>query len=247
MELLNVVGVLLRHRLALGVGVLLAAAVGLAAVGAFSSAPAGNARGAGIALARVQIDTPRSMTAAAVAKGAVTIHQRAFLLADLMASDGARTAVARLAGLRPGELIVLGPTSVEPPVTPGLPERAGDAARAAAYTNRHVLMYSVDAMVPLMSVSASAPDAASAGRLAAAGVAGMREATAGGFSHGGGVMVEQLGPVQSRDLRPKADGRKPLAVIAALAVFCAWCTAIVICAGAARLWRTAGVRPQEAV
>jgi len=243
MELLNVLRVLMHHRIAVALGAVAAVAVGAVASGALSAgSPERSPAARGEALIRVLIDTPQSLMATTVVKGAQTVHPRSFLLANLLAGDQLTAAVEREAGLRPGDLVILGPATTEPPVTPGLPERAAEAATVAALIEQeHALTVAIDPSVPIMSIRAAAPDAASARELAGAAVAALQATTAETGGKGGGVEVEPLGSVLSRSVATQT-ARNFIGGVAAVIAFIFWCAAIVVLGGLTRLWRRLGAQ-----
>src|SRR4051794_41828535 len=108
MELVPIVRLLWRRRLALAAGLLVAAA--LAFVGGRTSPPS-----SGVASTRVTLDTPKSMLVDTTPAGGTTLGWRAALLAHLVAGDGERRAVAARLGIPPQQPAGVDPQLAGPP------------------------------------------------------------------------------------------------------------------------------------
>lgn len=242
MELLTALRMLSRRRLLVGAGALVAVAVGAVAAGVLPLQNGDSrAQFSGEALARVLVDTRDPLAGTIQPRGADTIQRRTVLLADLMTSDRVTAIITGQAGRRAGEVVVLRPTDDEPSVPGVMAERAADAAAAAA-TERYVLDVRTDASVPIISIGASAPDVRSARRLAEAAVDALTSVTARPGGPKAGVEIQPLGSVRAREVADDSGPRVLLGLAAATVVFTIWCAAIVMASGAARVWRSAGLR-----
>jgi hypothetical protein len=247
MELLNVLKLLWRRRFVVGLGAVVAVLVGAAASGVLPiRSAAGESEVAGEALARVLVDTPDPLAGTVQPTGADTIQRRTVLLADLMTSDRMKSTIAKRAGRRAGEVVVVELSDSEPTVPGELPERAATAATTVA-TERYVLDVRTDAAVPIISIGASAPDARSARILAEEAVDALRSVTARPSGRKAGVEVQPLGVVRAREVAGDSDPRVRVGLAAATLVFAMWCGAVVVACGLARMWRSAGVRAAGAV
>lgn len=228
MELVNILGVLLRHRLLVGAGACLGALIGLFALYSVSLSPPGlvsRQQTLGVAATRVLVDAPHSVSVNAESEQADTLAIRAILLADLMSADRARAAIARAAGVPVRDLVVSGPAVGPPPAVTPL---AGRAAVAAVTTSQpFALRLSTDGRLPIIWIDASAPDAARAQLLADAAAATLAEvASDRALPFPSGVVTEQLEPARSA---PIVSGpRKSFALVAAVVVFTLWCSALVL-------------------
>lgn len=228
MELVNILSVLLRHRLLVGAGACLGALIGLFALYSVSLSPPGlvsRQQTAGVAATRVLVDAPHSVSVNAESEQADTLPIRAILLADLMAADRARVAIARAAGVPVRDLLVTGPAVGPPPAVTPL---AGRAAVAAATTSQPFsLRLTTDGQLPIIWIDASAPDAPRAQRLADAAAETLTEVAAGrAVPFPSGVVIEQLEPARSA---PIVTGpRKAFALVASVVVFTLWCCALVL-------------------
>jgi hypothetical protein len=235
MELLSVLRVLLRHGRLLAAGAVVAALAGLALAGWL---PIAGDRSTGAAQARVLIDTARPLAADAVAQRVDTIGIRTALLAELMAGDRMRTVMTRAAGLRDDELTVVVPSMGSPQIATPMPDRAASAA--VSRRTAEVLTVTSDPAVPIITLRAAAPDAATAGRLVRAGATALGAAS--GAPHGpNGLVARPLGPARITTVVSGGRSRGRLAAAAAVLLLAGWCGAVVLADGAARLRRRLGV------
>jgi hypothetical protein len=225
--------VLWRRRLAVGVGALLAVLAAVALVARATDTPASTS-----ALSKVLIDTPKSLAAAAQAPGAGTIYPRARLLGALVANQDAVAAIARRAGLAPGELAISGPGAAAPPrvITP-LAEQAVEVAKPLA---PYLLAVEVSPGQPILSIDAYAPTPAAAVALGHAAVATLPAIAAGAPGGGDSVAIEPLG--RPLVITTPARGHAAKAVAMAVVFFGLWCLGCVVfdrmrlAAGRRRAW-----------
>jgi hypothetical protein len=237
MELVNILGVLVRHRLLVGAGACLGALIGLLTLYGVSLSPPGLVSRDQIgstAVARVLVDAPRSVSVNAESEQAGTLAMRAMLLADLMSADPSRAAIARAAGVPARDLLVTGP-AVGPP--PAMTPLAGLAGVAAANTSRtSSLRLSSDGQLPIIWIDAVAPDPVRAKRLVDAAATTLAAVAASrGAPRPSGVVVKRLGPTGAA---PVVRGpRKAFALVAAVVVFSLWCSALVL--ASSLRWRVA--------
>ncbi len=169
MELVALLRVLWRFRIAVAVGAIVAIGVGLMLT-----------RGAtsrfGVASMRVMLDTPQSQTVDANPTGAATLEWRAGLLADLMGSDALRLRIARQMGIPADSLVVTAPYLSVPVVPVPLPRHALDVA--AVIPQPYQLAIQAASWLPIIRIDARAPSRA-------AGLATRHRRRAG--AEGGGV------------------------------------------------------------
>jgi hypothetical protein len=233
MEFVGVLRVLQRHRLLVALGV-------LAAVAAGAGFLLQGDRTTETAAARLLIRAPASPTVNLDTEAARTLANRVSLLADLMATDGARAVTARGAGVRPDELAVSTPAMTVMP-TVAVPIAVG--ARQAALVTPEPYMLSVESEtgVPILVLRATAPDAAAATRLVDAGTRSLQALIARRAPSAASVLeVERLEPLGARTL--VSAPRRSVAVLIAAFVFCMWCLGMVIASGVARSRRKQGPR-----
>jgi hypothetical protein len=224
MGLVGLLHVLWRRRIAVAIGILLAAGVAVLGIQRGSGAASASS------LNQVLIDTPSSLVADARARGAMTIYTRARLIGNLIATDGARSAIADRAGIDAAELAVAAPGSGAPPeaITP-LAEQAIEVARPRA---PYLVSVEVAPELPILTIAAAAPTREQAEKLGAATIAalpGVARAAPGG---GSAVAIEPLGQPEVT-LKPAPKGRAKV-VIEAMMLLLFWCIGCVVLDGAAR-------------
>lgn len=225
MELASILQVLWRRRLLTICGVVLAVAMGVASSYKVSLLPPSlQSHDVGtIAVARVLVDTPRSLLADPHPSGTETISTRAALLGELLASDEVAAQIATAAGVASSKLAVLGPDSSEPiAVTP----LSQGAAQAALPREPYVITVEADPFVSTVSVVAEAPDPDSARRLAEAATSAMGSLARGADpEQTGGVSIQPLGE-PAIEAAPAGQGLKRAALVA-LIVGVLWISALV--------------------
>jgi hypothetical protein len=164
MQLIIAIQRLRRHRLPVAFVLLLSAAVGILLVYRVSPGLPPHLQSkrytVGVANARVLVNTPNSIIADLNPSGAASLSQHAQLLADLFASEPIRAAIAREAGI-PVESL-----SVIPPAVAGAPVQTPLATATVPLRQQATLTMGVDSTLPLVSISAQAPDETKANELA---------------------------------------------------------------------------------
>jgi hypothetical protein len=232
MELIAIMRLLWRRRILVGIGLLAAAGVGLMTSNGSLPVP-GTSKDAPpparTASVRVLVDTDRSQLVAPAPPEADTVAARAVLLADVLAGDEARAAVARGAGLKPEQLAVIGPAATVPTLSTKLAERTATVVEAAP--EPFAVTVNADGELPIVSIDARAPDAARAKRLASAAAKALAGLTRPGDPTVRLGFVSQplskpvLAPVESR------PGPAMIALAACLATFGLLCGCIVLASG----------------
>lgn len=191
------------------------------------------------------VDTPRSQVVnlSPSTRGAIAmLSARAQLLAALMVTSPIREEMARGAGIEPGELITMRPSTLVdrrrrvPP--PQLSSVSGEDPDA------HILHVAVNPLPegehPIITVDTRAPDAAAAHRLAGQAIQSLKahldgEARAGGVPANRRLVLRQLSPPEATTVR--VEPSKLFVVAAALIVFALGCAVAVL---ASRLRRRVG-------
>lgn len=234
-------------RRSVAVAALVALAVGLTMSYRIGLPPSVQSRSHTVGQASVLalVDTPRSQIVdlGPSTRGAIAVlSARARLLATLMVTSPIREEIARGAGIPPGELITMRPSTLPdrrrrvPP--PQVASVSADDPRA------HLLHVAVNPLVegehPIIAVDTVAPDAAAASRLASQAIESLKahlddEGRAGAVPVERRIAVRQLDPPQAATVRVGPSRLLVLAV--ALLVFGAGCAAIVV---AVRVRRWAG-------
>jgi len=229
MEIVSILQVLRRHRLAIAIGCAFALLVALST--GYKISPSGlQSRSHTLGTASAQLllaatDEPASdLRKRSIA---ATLPSRASLVGDLVATDEARADVARRAGIKPSELAILGPAAGAPPYA--VPISIESTAAAAAASEPYLVRVSARDDLPILSIDTSAPDAASATRLADAARAGIEDVVTERAGAHPVVAAERLGPVTAKTI--VAGPRKSLAAITFIVLIALWCGLIVISSG----------------
>ena len=185
----------------------------------------------GVATVRVLVDTPTPQIVDIAPKGSETLGARTTLLASLMVDGVVKDSIARRAGLEPSEL--QSDTSVgtgEPPAKRPDPGEYGLATRV-------ILSGSGDPL-PIIEIETQGPDAAAAGNLANAAVAGLRDyldTQAAETPIARRLKVGGLAPAQAGTVVRGPGGA--MAVIVTLVLFAVGCALLLLVRAVARDWR----------
>jgi hypothetical protein len=231
MELLQLLRLFWRRRIALGVGVVLAvaAAVGLGSPPATSMA---------LAWTNVALDTPASQLVKSAPSGADTLPWRASLLSHLMGTDATQRELARRLRVRVDEVGVIDGGFAVPDVPNMTATKAADASlpTAAPY---QLTVSPLSPGLPVIMLKAAAPDRTKALRLAAAAVAVLESRRSSGGTYtsivptGGGAspklqpfVVQQVTPIRVKRMTAMTLPIKQIA--AALFILGAWSTAVLL-------------------
>lgn len=240
MELVNVLVVLARHRLALAAGVIVALAIALAVSGALPAGPklAGTTTHSGIAESQVLVDT-HTPYAGDLHGGTEVLVSQAALLAELVADEAQVAAIARNAAIAPDKLEVITAKITEPQVLSPL---ARGVAKVVDKPSRpYALTIDANSTVSIIRLEATAPTAAAAARLAQAATTTLESMTvAFAPSPARSLVIKPLGAVRSLTLTSGGRSGPLLGIAAAIAVFGLWSCAIVLLSGLRRMWRNAG-------
>lgn len=246
MEVVDILRVLARRRLALAVILGFSILAGLAIQYRLSLSPFGlseRVTTTHAAQTRVLLDAPEEPPTVDLDSGvADTLALRAGLLGDLMATDAVRRTIAARAGIRVDELAVVPPAAVPPSLAIPLAVAASDAARLTS--EPYALTVAADPAVPIVRFAVGAPDAAVARRVAEAAVDSYEELVASRASRRARLSVMQLGSVRATttvDTPPSVMG-----AAIAIVLFVLGASALVVGTGLQRQWRAARLRPRSA-
>jgi uncharacterized protein involved in exopolysaccharide biosynthesis len=236
-EFVPILRALWRRRFLVLVGAVAAVALGVIAAG-------GETTRSGTASTRVVVDTEKSELIYQNPYGHDTLHWRADLLADLLASGPLREQVATEAGIKAKELAVVLPPLAVPVIPSTLPSRASKVANPTS--DEYILTVHVDEVAPIISIEAAAPSRGAAARLAGAASAALQQTGTPTEVRPGiqGLAVESVGPVQSKEIVNKPKLVLGFALVVCL--FCAWCGAIALGPRLLEAWRSFAERPQAA-
>ena len=234
MELIALLSVLWRQRIAVAVGAVVAIAIGLLFLRADRTE-------LGVASMRVILDTPRSQTVDVAPVGVTTLEWRTGLYADLMADETSRKRIAGAMGIDVDKLVVRSPALSAPLVPIPMPQAALDAA--ATVTEPYELAIQALPPLPIIAIDARAPSREEAGRLASAAADALKAATEVELTDETQQFVmTEVGPPKTRAV-VNGPGRSMAFVVIAV-VLCAWCTGITLIAALARSRRRRPGRPR---
>jgi hypothetical protein len=244
MELLPLLRLIWRRRLALGAGIVTAVVL----VIVIGAPPGGSSV---VAWTRVDVDTAKSQLVKSAPGGADTLPWRASLLIRLMRTDAVQRELAQRLSVRPDEVAVVDTDLASPEIAASMPTAVSDAA--AVIVAPYVLTVRMpNEFLPMISVEAAAPDGAGAKRLAAAAVAvleaqsstsdtgysSMIKTGAGAPQTYQGFVLSQMAPMRAKRVVASIMPVKQLG--APLFLFGLWAAGVLLLPG--RRWR----RPRAA-
>lgn len=233
MEIVIVLRLLWRRRVAVACGIALAIA-GALAVGTDPVPPSATAE------TRVTVDTPHSQLVTSAPAGADSLPWRATLLAIMLGDNHARTRIAREAGVPPDRLDVVDPELGEPAVPASLPHTAAQVA--ADVHEPYRITVHTDDVLPVVAVATEAPDRATAVRLARAAVDALgAHAPQHDTKVLQGLRVERVSPIQAKTV-PGGGGRMRLLLVAVV-LLVLWCAVLAVLPALRRGLR--GLRPRR--
>lgn len=176
MELIKILRELSRRRRLVGLVLGISLLVGFLLAFKPGLPPQSRQYQVSLAAADILIDTRDSQLVAVGGKGPdlTTLAGRANLIGNLMTGGPLKNAIAKEAGVSPGLLVVVPPANVNTPgVTPA--PVTPPASRGLADVDSTILNLSVDETLPILHVTAQAPEVATASRLSSATIAALRQ------------------------------------------------------------------------
>ncbi len=224
MDLVNILMTLRRRRRLVVAAALLSIAAG-AAVGMGVAPVAAPKKPEGTGVARVLVDTPRSVVVGVNPRGSEFLGARANVLANVMVEGEVKDAIARRAGVPPKRLFAHAESTTGADIQPAIPED-----RKFILVTR-VLNDDTGEQLPIIEMETEAPNAQRAAALANAAVEGLQKyldskATDEAIPDERRLFVSPLGDAQAADVVPGASLIAGVAV--ALFLFLAFCGAIVM-------------------
>lgn len=222
-----------RRRIFVSLGAVLA----IAAAAKFA---AGTGDGRARAEVRVLLDTPQSQLINADPAGVRTLPWRANLLSQLLGTEPARRQLAREAGIPAHQLAVVHSDLATPTVPASLPLRAAEPA--ANPREAYLLSVESDAMIPLISLEAQAPDREAAARLAEAAAQALKASAAPADTpEARRLIAEPVAPIEARSLEGDHRALRALGVV--IVLFGLWCAGVALVSAIARSTRLAATKP----
>lgn len=230
MEIVSIIRILRRHWLLLLPGGALAVLVALSVLYRVSLAPlslGARTQSSGVASTRMLLSANERTPFDLDSRIAATLTDRASLVADLAATATATSHIAARAGVDPGQLAIFGPAAGAPAVPVPIAAEATTAAAGSGGSYR--VNVSSDPTVPIIEIHASAPDAATATRLAVAARSEVKDIVDQRAGLVPAVTLERLGPVVQRAV--VKSPKKPIALIGAMMVLVLWLAGVVVLVG----------------
>lgn len=209
---------LLRHRVVLVIGAVLAIFVGLLITFQLPSLKSRNYK-IGVATASILVDTPRSQVVDVNPLGINSVAATANLLAVVMTQGDVKDSIARNAGLVPAKLATISASAAGPQTS--VPDSiARDPGAGILLTN--TLTNAAGNQLPVISIEAKAANARAAARLANSASTGLlayltSTAAAERIPQYARLRVTSMGPAQAQE---QTQGPSPmLALLAGILVF----------------------------
>lgn len=227
MELTAALRLLWRRRRAVAIGFVVAGA--LAFMLGRSTTPAD-----GLAKTRVRLDTPKSEIVASNPSGLDTLYWRATLMAMLLGSDSARAQLAHQLNVPVGKIAVRDLELTAPSAPASLPTAAVQAATTA--NAPYLLTVETDDVLPIVTITATAPTPSAATRLAQAAVRTLQSGSSPtDTATVQGLNIQQIGQIVAREV--PAPGGKKKVVVMALVIFSIWCVCLMVGPAVAQISR----------
>lgn len=233
MELVAFLRGIARHPLLVAVGMALAVLVAVSAIYRVSLLPpslADRTTTGGTATARTLLSTVDGLPYEEQLRLQSTVPNRGTLVADLAATEASQRRIARLAGIPRSELAVFGPAAGPPAVPVPVAKEAAEVGNVAPVPSSVRLTGSTS--LPIITVRATAPDTATASRLAEATRTTLVEIARARSGERQVLRLQPLGPVSARPIvnAPK----KAMALIAFVLVAATWCGGVALFDGLRR-------------
>ena len=242
-----------RMRLGVGLSFLLASLIAISSidhVGLFPPKITSRQLEIAAASTRVLIDSPRSeiIDLRTDTYAFTSLTTRAALLGNVMASAPVREYIARRAKIDPQRIQAVAPITANVPrnlIEPGSEKRSSDILRS---TDQYRLDIQANPTVPILNVSAQAPNKDAAERLANGAVDGLRDYLAAlavrqGTDPKKQVRLEQLGRARGGVIN-KGIGLQ-IALLSFVFVFVLSCCAVLFLARVHRGWSAAADEDRE--
>ncbi len=198
-----------------------------------------------LASADILVDTADSQVVDSKGPDFLSLANRTSLLGNLIATKPLRTAIGERAGVDPSTLVVVPPANTSTSTTGGVgltPTPVSTAGRDVPDSEATVLTVSTDANLPILRVTAQAPDAATASRLTTATSAELAQhlKTVGATAEIPAPRKLVLRPLAAPTPAPVAHGTsRSLGIVVAIMLALLACGAIVTAPMIARRWRSA--------
>jgi hypothetical protein len=232
---------LLRHKLLIALGIVVAGIVGIMSVyrlqGGHLVAKEGVVHST--ASTQVLVDAPSSALADLATQSA-PLQSLATTLANFAPTTAVLDLISKAAGLEPGQLSAEGPVSSDLPRTVQEPTNLERNVQITGEVDPYRLQFNADPNLPEIGIYAQAPNTAEAIKLANAAATGLTAyliqlQQSGKVSANNRVVLRQLGQATGGVDAPNAS--KSLGAMAFVAVFAVWCVLILVTERLLEIWR----------
>lgn len=233
MELVAFLRGIARHPVLVAAGLALALLIAISTVYRVSLLPpslADRTTTSATATARVLLSTVDGLPYEEQIRLQTTVPNRGTLVADLAATEIMQRRIARLARVPRDQLAVFGPAAGPPALPVPIATEAAEVGNVAPVASTVRLTASTS--LPIITVRVSAPDAATATRLADATRTGLGDIVRARSGDHDVLRVQPLGPVSARAVvdAPK----KAMALVAFVLVAAVWCGGVALLDGLRR-------------
>jgi hypothetical protein len=235
MEVLSLLQTLWSRRWLAAAGAVVALALGIVSL----SHPAASS---GLAITRVSLDTPESQLVTNSTKGMESLWWRATMFASLLGDDAERTRIAQQMNIPLDQLNVVDQELGFPQVPASLPKTAAIAGNGGA--EPYKLTTHTDGVLPLIEISAEAPDRASATRLAQAAVNALHENVSPIDTPS--LQGLEIEPVSTKSKTVAGASGKKMAAMVTLGLIVFWWGALALIPAIRAAWRNAVAQTQPA-
>ncbi len=201
----------------------------------------------GVSTAQILVDTPSSQVVDVSPKGSDLLGLQANLLASLMVDGTIRADIAQRAGIPASKLVGVTSAVTEPSATGPAPVSAPSGANAYVL-NTQILTDAAGDNLPIIQLSAQAPTAAAANRLANAAIAGLSAYVS---TRAAAERIPDSDRLQITGLNATpgtTDDRGPTGTVAAIIMFVVFflgCCFLLGGQGLVRAWRAAAASERQ--
>jgi hypothetical protein len=244
MEAVTILRELWRRRILVALVALASILAGLATVYTVSFPPQSRSSKVGVATGRILVDTPDSQVVDVQPKGQGTLGIRAGVLANLMTEGDVKAAIARRAGLRPGQLRA--GVEIDGVAPAAIANAAGDPKAHLLTTSPTINPDGTP--LPVIDIQAQAPQPSDAAKLAKAAVSGLNDylnTKAAGEDVPDARRLQVIGFGAPEVNEQTLGSPKVIAVAVTIVVFLLGCAAILVVSRLSRAWRVAAALEVE--
>ncbi|HEX3803726.1 MAG TPA: hypothetical protein VHV75_12885 [Solirubrobacteraceae bacterium] len=211
--------------------------------------PKSKAYTVGVATSQILVDTPNSEVTTIEPRGEAALMQPTSVMASLMVDGSVKALIAKDAGLRTGQLIGVNEALTTSQTASGLATPSQTVKPGSYVLSTEVFDDNQGNVLPIIGVTAQAPTAAGAAKLADAATTGLSQYVASQAAAEGVPVSAQLRVSSVGVSQTVTEHRGPSGVLAFLVFLLVsglGCAMIVVAPGLRRAWRAAGGEPVPA-